>query len=213
MFIVKRGKIIELKNAIFEGGRYTVELENGKTFKTDVSNVLETIEEAKLKRREIISKKKFKRYNINRYGKLICSCCKVTEGVITVDHIKSLHSLGGEKAIRRDYNTWKKAWSFKNYQLLCRDCNNKKNTATNQEYKSVLKNLDKKAQRLAYRKTKLISRGSKDGQKCSFGKNYGKNNSVGERLSKNRRLRFNATEVDIQIARMDSRIIPLNLIL
>ena len=97
--------------------------------------------------------------------------------------------------------------------MLCRDCNNKKNTATNQEYKSVLKNLDKKAQRLAYRKTKLISRGSKDGQKCSFGKNYGKNNSVGERLSKNRRLRFNATEVDIQIARMDSRIIPLNLIL
>ena len=104
MFIVKRGKIIELKNAIFEGGRYTVELENGKTFKTDVSNVLETIEEAKLKKREITSKKKFKKYNINRYGKLICSCCKATEGVITVDHIKSLHSLGGEKAIRRDYN-------------------------------------------------------------------------------------------------------------
>lgn len=213
MFVIHRGKIKECKIIKHENNKCLIEFNSGNRKTIRISNVLDTIEEVKLKKKEIELKRKYKQSKMNEYGKMICCCCNKEDKDITVDHIKSLCSFGGEKEIRKDYQIWRQAWSFDNFQLMCKECNNKKNVADQEEFDAVLRNLNKKAQILAYKKTKLISKGVKDGQKCSFGIRYKNNETIGELLSRNSRLKFDAADVDLQIARMDSRIIPLDLIL
>ncbi|MGL5715190.1 MAG: HNH endonuclease signature motif containing protein [Paraclostridium sp.] len=214
MFVVHRGRIKKCNIVKYTNGQYLIKLiSNKKEVFTDVNNVLDTIEEAKLKKKEIYIKREYKQSKMNENGKLFCSCCNKEDNDITVDHIKSLCSFGGAKEIRKDYDIWRQAWSFDNFQLMCKECNQKKNIADKEEFDAVLRNLNKKAKQLAYKKTKLISKGVKDGQKCSFGIRYKNNETVGELLARNSRMKFDPVDVDLQIARMDSRIIPLEFIL
>ena len=209
-FIVRRDKILKV-NIVGKDGNYFTVNSNGRIYKIESDDIFDNIEHAKLKRREIMIKGKYKRKHKNLDGTYTCVCCGRTSEDITLDHVKPLFSFGGEREIRNDYRTWKYAWSEKNFQLMCEDCNRKKNISSQLEFDALMNKLTKKGKELGYKKTTLLAKGVKDGNKCSFGIN--RNDYLHDTYIENKRFNINSIDIDMQIAKMDSRIIPLEMVL
>jgi 5-methylcytosine-specific restriction endonuclease McrA len=209
-FIVKRGRILNV-NIVSKEGNICKVNHNGTIYMVKSDNVFDNIEHAKFKNREIYIKTKYKKKHKDKNGFYTCVCCGNISNNITLDHIKSLHSLGGEKEIRNNHKLWEIAWSENNFQLMCEDCNRKKNISSQNEFNNLMRKLNKRGKELGYKKTILLSKGVKDGNKCSFGIN--KNEYLHEIYIENKRFNINSTDIDVQIAKMDSRIIPLDIIL
>ena len=189
-------------------------LRNNRILKMKRKHMFDTIQEAELYIKEKQLIKNFKKKQQDRNGNLkCCYCSKVSNQDMTVDHIVSLKTLGKRKNIRKDTELWNLAWDESNFQIACKECNQQKSYCSDEEFQSILKNLEKKGKQLAFRKNKLMAKQSKHANKVSFGMRYRGNETIGELYSQNGRININVQELDMQIARMDSRIIPVELIL
>lgn len=209
-FIVKKGNILKV-DLVDKDRNHCKVKSNGKIYMVKSDNIFDKIEHAKLKKREIDIKARYKKKHKDKNGLYTCVCCGDVSKNITLDHIKSLYSLGGEKEIRKNYKLWKRAWSESNFQLMCEDCNRRKSISSQNEFNEFMKKLNKKGKELGYKKTTLLAKGVKDGNKCSFGMN--KSEYLHETYIENKRFNINSVDIDMQIAKMDSRIIPLDMIL
>lgn len=144
MFMVKKGKIIEVDVLSTEGGTYNVqELESKKIVENIHRNdICESYEEAELALKEISIKGKYRRMRRNKKGLHTCAWCGKQGKDLTIDHKKALDSFGGKGNIRKDIDTWKRAWSFKNLQMLCEECNSNKANFVNIDGKMSLDDID-----------------------------------------------------------------------
>lgn len=155
MYIIKKRGIVEVKvlTRFEETGELRVKsLSTGHeeiVFKEDVYN---SIEEAKIAQKEIEIVKTFKRGRRNKKGELTCKCCGHKAKDLTVDHIKPLKDFGGRKALRSNSEAWEKAWNFSNLQILCHDCNQFKNSMSQEQFEKSVDMIDLCARRLNNRK-------------------------------------------------------------
>ena len=146
MFMVKKGKIIEVKVLSRENdnGNYNVQEVESKRVVENVHrhHICYSVEEAELALKENVIKGKYRRTRRNKKGLHTCAWCGKQGKDLTVDHKKSLDSFGGKRAIRKDIDTWKEAWSFKNLQILCEECNSNKANFVNEDGKMSLDDID-----------------------------------------------------------------------
>lgn len=203
MFMVKKGKIKEVDVLSKEDGVYTVQEVESKKVVENVhrNDVCETLEEAKLALNENVIKGKYKRMRRNKKGLHTCAWCGKQGKDLTIDHKRALDSFGGKGAIRKDIDTWKKAWSFKNLQMLCEECNSHKANFVNIDGKMSLDDIDYHARVLNNKKI-LKKSVHKDSPATKIG--YGIATS---KWSSNRR------ELAEYVAKADSNILRLDIIL
>lgn len=117
-------------------------IESGAIRDVHAHNLVETTQEGMLVQREIRMKKDFKNSHKNKRGEHKCAWCGKRGKDLTVDHIDSLDSFGGRKAIRKDYRVWKRAWNFDNLQMLCEECNKSKSNFKNEFGDLTLNQID-----------------------------------------------------------------------
>ena len=203
MFIVKKGKIKEIEVLSIENGAYNIQEVESKRVVENVhrNDVCDTYEEAELVLKEIAIKGKYKRMRRNKKGLHTCAWCGRQGKDLTIDHKIALDSFGGKGAIRKDENTWKKAWNFKNLQMLCEECNSHKANFVNVDGKMSLDDIDYHARVLNNKKI-LKKSVHKDSPATKIG--YGIATS---KWSSNKK------ELAEYVAKADSNILRLDIIL
>lgn len=204
MYIIKKRGIVkvEVLTKFDETGELRV-----KSFDTNHEeivcrdNIYDTVEEAEIVLQEIQITKAFKSKRRNKKGELTCACCGHKAKDLTVDHISPLKSFGGKKALRSNPKAWRQAWNFGNFQILCYECNQFKNSMTQEQFEKSIDMIDLSARRLNNRKKlKKVVNKNTPANKIGYGlatSSYAKNKK----------------ELVNKVAKSDSNILRLDLIL
>jgi 5-methylcytosine-specific restriction endonuclease McrA len=146
--------------------------------------------------------KDFKKNHTNKKGYGKCFYCKkdIHKDNCTVDHLKSLRSLGGRRELRANYESWKMAWDKSNLTLACEECNSAKNHQELEHFQEKFASLHKKAKLINMKKLKNSA------SECFSRKN---NRKVGYQISTKKKNPLSS----IYIAKSDSNILDKDLIL
>lgn len=201
MFMVRKGEIREVEVLDLKEGFYSVKDKKNneilsKIHKTDVC---ETYEEVKLIQKEYEIKIKFKKNRKNKNGFHTCSWCGKKGKNLTLDHKEPLDSFGGKKQIRKNEKIWRKAWSIKNLQMLCEECNKHKANYKNLEGTMELDDIDYHA-RILNNKKLLTKSVHKDSPSTKIG--YGI--ATSKRANQRKELAVYVAKADSNILRLDS---------
>lgn len=201
-YTVKKGKIREIEILFKRDLNHSlVKDKQGKVFEVYKTDICDTTEEALLLKKEIELRTVFKNLKRGKKGKHTCEWCGKKGENLTLDHIIPLSYFGGKKQIRKNINTWEKAWSTDNFQILCEDCNqNKKDTLLNEN--TSLEKIDLHARVLNNKKIL-----SKNACRNSPINKVGYGLSTGKWAKRKRDI-----EVVEYIAKADSRILRMDMI-
>lgn len=150
MFIIRKGRVKSVKVVSAKGGSYSVmDLSDNKILSgLDKQDVYRDYLDCKVALKEVKLKNAFKREQANKSGKHTCAWCGKKGDNLTVDHIIPLDYFGGKRKIRKNEDTWRKAWNFNNFQMMCSECNKRKSNFINEDGDMSLKDIDILARRL-----------------------------------------------------------------
>lgn len=204
MYIIKKRGIVEIKvlTRFEDTGELRVKsLDSGHEEIVSKCDVFYSMKEAEIGLEEMRIVKSFKKSRKNKKGELTCKCCGHKAKDLTVDHIKPLKEFGGRRVLRSNHENWKQAWSFKNLQILCNECNQFKSTMSQERFEESVDMIDLCARRLNNRKKlrKAINKNT-PANKISYG-------LATSKYSKNRK------ELVGLVAKSDSNILRLDSIL
>lgn len=150
MYIIRKKGIreVDVLNMVSKSECEILVKDTGALEIIDRVSVYDSLEEAQIGIKEIEMVKNFKKKRRNKKGELTCKCCGTTGKHLTVDHIQSLKSFGGRKEIRKNKSLWTQAWNYKNFQILCEDCNKFKSSMSQDEFERSMDIVDLKARAL-----------------------------------------------------------------
>lgn len=192
MYIINKGEIKSVE-VLSKGYNNSLIRLEGREIYYKNSNLIESIDSAKMALKEYKITRNFKKMNKEK----VCSCCGNEYDNLTVDHIIPLKSFGKRNEIRKDKELWEQAWSSDNLQLLCESCNKIKNTMSDKDFRKYMCHLINKGNKLKNKKINGMNRiaGTKSGNRSQ---------SPSYCMSLNNKL---SPEVMLKLAKMDSRIL------
>lgn len=177
---------------------------DGQEVLVDNSDIYHSMQECKAAKAEVNLKKKFRKRHANKKGYMTCAKCGCKGKHLTVDHIVPVSSFGGYKAVRRDLELWLEVWDESNLQILCKDCNQVKDTMSQEEFDEYdMKKIYKRGMILSNKKNSLMAKDKMQAHKVGYGVSTSCY-SIDSELD---------TNILMKLAKMDSRILYPELIL
>lgn len=154
MFMIKKGEIREVRIVSVEDNEYNVFDVKSEITIVGVKKeqLYKNYIDCEMALKEMKVKKAFKKVTVGKNGKHTCSWCKRKGKDLTVDHIVPLDYFGGKKKIRKDIDLWNRAWRFSNLQILCEECNKRKDNFVDVGCEKSLNDIDFFARKLNNRR-------------------------------------------------------------
>lgn len=154
MYIIKKGEIRKVK--VLNQSEDTCSVYDKKDMKIlhNVKNkeIEYSYKNAEMKLKELNIVKSFKRRKANKKGICTCEWCGSKGDDLTVDHIYPLSKFGGREKIRKNKAVWREAWSYDNLQILCKECNQRKDSFVLGRDKHMANMVDYRARVLSMKK-------------------------------------------------------------